>query len=208
MVSTVNKIIIESILKRELKFDDFNFEPSTWHDAFIVELLKWFDKKIKIAYKKYEHMPDWFDESKIFYEQNVRFLYYFVVYMNIQDSNQLSNIFNYLFTDENSIDKHHNPHISSEFLIELYNFVINNIPNLKKDYRDREYIDVLIDKLNNVNMHNKLNCIEVRNKLKNKIIYIIDNFDDIDSNYYKSEDEEIILKFLKDFSKDISIKLK
>ena len=34
------------ILNREMKVTDFNFEESlnTWHNAFIVELLKWFEK--------------------------------------------------------------------------------------------------------------------------------------------------------------------
>ena len=36
------------ILNREIKVTDFNFEePLNTHDAFIVELLKWYDKKIK-----------------------------------------------------------------------------------------------------------------------------------------------------------------
>ena len=66
MVSTVNKKIIEMILNREMKFTDFNFKPDTWNDAFIVELLKWYDNKIKIISKKYEHYQELFDDSKTY----------------------------------------------------------------------------------------------------------------------------------------------
>ena len=33
MISTVNTDVIESILNRKLKFDDFNFKPLSWQDA-------------------------------------------------------------------------------------------------------------------------------------------------------------------------------
>ena len=108
MVSTVNKKIIEMILNREMKFTEFNFKPETWYDAFIVELLKWYDNKIKIISKKYEHYQELFDDSKIYYEQLVRILYYFVIYMNIQDYRQLYNNLRYLFIDEKD-DKHNDP---------------------------------------------------------------------------------------------------
>ena len=75
---------------------------------------------------------------------------------------------------------------------------------MKKDYRDNEYIDVFIDKWNDTYMHNKLNIIEDHNKVRDRITYIIDNFDKINSKDYKSEDEEIILKFLKDFFNDFN----
>ena len=112
MVSCVNKEIIEMILTREMKITDFDFEEplNTWHDAFIVELLKWFNKKI-------EQMPefkrdvrnrdkDWIEHWTNYYEQYVRILYYFVVYKNIQDSDVLSKIFRYLFL----VNKDDNPY--------------------------------------------------------------------------------------------------
>ena len=201
MVSTVNTKIIEMIINREMKFTDLNFEPETWYDAFIVELLKWYDNKIKIISKKYEHYQELFDDSKIYYEQLVRILYYFVIYMNIQDYRQLYNNLRYLFIDEKD-DKHNDPKMLKN-LIELYEIIIKDIPNLKKDYRDNEYIDVFIDKWNDTYMHNKLNIIEDHNKVRDRITYIIDNFDEINSKDYKSEDEEIILKFLKDFFSEI-----
>ena len=201
MVSTVNKKIIEMILNREMKFTDFNFKPETWYDAFIVELLKWYDNKIKIISKKYEHYQELFDDSKIYYEQLVRILYYFVIYMNIQDYRQLYNNLRYLFIDEKD-DKHNDPKMLKN-LIELYEIIIKDIPNLKKDYRDNEYIDVFIDKWNNTDMHNKLNIIELRNKARNRITYVIDRFDEIAVQYYLDEDESIILKFFKDFLIDL-----
>ena len=205
MVSTVNKKIIEMILNREMKFTDLNFEPDTWYDAFIVELLKWYDNKIEEIYKKYEFRKDLFDENKIYYEQLVRILYYFVIYMNIQDYKQLYNNLRYLFSDDKD-DKYNDLHML-ENLIELYKIIINNIPNLNKIYRNKEYIDVsidvFIDKWNNTDMHNKLNIIELRNKARNRITYVIDRFDEIAVQYYLDEDEAIILKFFKDFLIDL-----
>ena len=51
MVSTVNAKIIEMILSRKMNFYDFYFRPSTLKDAFIVELLKWFNNKIELIQK-------------------------------------------------------------------------------------------------------------------------------------------------------------
>ena len=201
MVSTVNKKIIEMILNREMKFTDFNFKPETWYDAFIVELLKWYDNKIEEIYKKYEFRKDLFDENKIYYEQLVRILYHFVIYMNIQDYKQLYNNLRYLFSDDKD-DKYNDLHML-ENLIELYKIIINNIPNLNKIYLYKEYIDVFIDKWNNTDMHNKLNIIELRNKARNRITYVIDRFDEIAVQYYLDEDEAIILKFFKDFLIDL-----
>ena len=205
MVSTVNTKIIEMILNREMKFTDLNFEPDTWYDAFIVELLKWYDNKIEEIYKKYEFRKDLFDENKIYHEQLVRILYYFVIYMNIQDYKQLYNNLRYLFSDDKD-DKYNDLHML-ENLIELYKIIINNIPNLNKIYRNKEYIDVsidvFIDKWNNTDMHNKLNIIELRNKARNRITYVIDRFDEIAVQYYLDEDEAIILKFFKDFLIDL-----
>ena len=201
MVSTVNTKIIEMILNREMKFTDLNFEPETWYDAFIVELLKWYDNKIEEIYKKYEFRKDLFDENKIYYEQIVRILYHFVIYMNIQDYKQLYNNLRYLFSDDKD-DKYNDLHML-ENLIELYKIIINNIPNLNKIYRNKEYIDVFIDKWNYTDMHNKLNIIELRNKARNRITYVIDRFDEIAVQYYLDEDEAIILKFFKDFLIDL-----
>ena len=121
--------------------------------------------------------------------------------MNIQDYRQLYNNLRYLFIDEKD-DKHNDPKMLKN-LIELYEIIIKDIPNLKKDYRDNEYIDVFIDKWNDIYMHNKLNIIELRNKARNRITYVIDRFDEIAVQYYLDEDEAIILKFFKDFLIDL-----
>ena len=162
-------------------------------------------RKALTEWKKTNADAELFDDSKIYYEQLVRILYYFVIYMNIQDYKQLYNNLRYLFSDDKD-DKYNDLHML-ENLIELYKIIINNIPNLNKIYRNKEYIDVsidvFIDKWNNTDMHNKLNIIELRNKARNRITYVIDKFDEIAVQYYLDEDESIILKFFKDFLIDL-----
>ena len=77
MISTVNTDVIESILNRKLKFDDFNFKPLSWQDAFIVKLLKWFDKKIETISER--KCKDTFDKElidnwRLYYEQIVNII--------------------------------------------------------------------------------------------------------------------------------------
>ena len=195
MVSTVNKKIIEMILNREMKVTDFNFEEplNTWHDAFILELLKWFDKKINdIPVRKHDlRDKDWLEHWTSYYEQYVRILYYFVVYKNIQDSDDLKMIFVYLFP----VDKDDNPYrndsdmISAEKLIKVYKYLIMYTPDLKKDNKERECLDnVLIGRWNN-------------EKMKNKLDYINDE------SYKKknTENDEIILKFFKRIFSELDI---
>ena len=69
----------------------------------------------------------------IHFEQVVRILYYYVIYMNIKDTNQLYKVFKYLFTD----DKFNNIYMFSDIisaieLITIYKYIIKDIPNLKK----------------------------------------------------------------------------
>ena len=199
MVSTVNKEIIEMILKRKLKFTDLNFEEpyKTWHDAFIIGLLKWFDKKI-------EQMPefkrdirnrdkDWIEHWTNYYEQYVRILYYFVVYKNIQDSDVLSKIFRYLFL----VNKDDNPYrddydmISSEKLMKVYKYLIMYTPNLKKDSEERECLDnVLVGIWNNKEIENRLERILIINvkTFDNYVLMThltISDDDYNEDNYYK-----------------------
>ena len=194
MVSTVNKKIIEMILNREMKVTDFNFEEplNTWHDAFIVKLLKWFDKKINdIQVRKHDlRDKDWLEHWTSYYEQYVRILYYFVVYKNIQDSDNLKMIFVYLFP----VDKDDNPYrndsdmISAEKLIKVYKYLIMYTPDLKKDNKERECLDnVLIGRWNN-------------EKMKNKLDYIND-----ESYKKKNTEDEIILKFFKRIFSELDI---
>ena len=196
MISCVNVNIIEMILKRELKFTDLKFEEpyKTWHDAFIIELLKWFDKKIEqMPERKYDRRDkDWLEHWSIYYEQYVRILYYFVVYKNIQDSDDLRMIFVYLFP----VDKNDSPYrndsdmISSEKLMKVYKYLIMYTPTLlRKDNEERECLEnVLVGIWNNENMKNKLNNIN-------------------DETYKKKnhKNDEIILKFFKAIFSELDI---
>ena len=128
MICTVDIKTIEMILSRKMNFYDFYFRPSTWKDAFIVELLKWFNNKIELIPKRKlrdSNCIDDFDCWKTYYEQFVRILYYFVVYKDIIDYDELKKIFSYLF----SVDKNDNPYrnsytmISSEKLIKAYDYI-------------------------------------------------------------------------------------
>ena len=170
IVNTVYPSIIEMILRRVMKFNFYEFEEPlpTWHDAFIVELLKWFDTKIEAMSERKMDLrdKDLFKHWKSYYEQYVRILYYFVVYNNIQDSDDLKMIFVYLFP----VDKDDNSHrddsdiISSEKLMKLYNYIIRHIPHLKKDNKEREcLVDVLVGRWNNEKMKYKLDNIIIFN---------------------------------------------
>ena len=191
MVSTVNKKIIEMILNREMKVTDFNFEEplNTWHDAFIVELLKWFDKKInEIPERKIDKRdPDNFYHWKTYYEQIVRIFYNIIIVKNIQDSKQLNKIFSYLF----SVDKNDNPYrdsfdiISSEKLMNIYEYLIKNTGGLKEYSPDREYIDVLIGRWNTKEMKNKLD--NIRANEDNSVIEIVNN-DIVINELFKMDD--------------------
>ncbi len=202
MVSTVNAKIIEMILSEKMKFNDFNFDPSTWKDGFIVELLRWFDNKINeistiklYGSKNINNFNNW----KTYYEQFVRILYYFVVYKDIKDSKQLSKIFSYLFSIDDSYKNNYNT-ISSEKLMKVYNYLINHTPNLKEDSQDREYIDVLIGRWKTKEMENKIKYIRTN---KNNIIHtsksiIIENCNDSDLKLKVNNDDNVV------YSKSIS----
>ena len=194
MISTVNTDVIESILNRELKFDDFNFKPLSWQDAFIVKLLKWFDKKIETIPER--KCKDTFDKElidnwRLYYEQIVRILYHFVIYKNIHDYKQLNKIFSYLF----SVDKDDSPYknnydmISSEKLMKVYRYIRSFIYRWRLDNKDREYINVLIGIWNNENMNYKLdNVITFITDDKKTSVYInIDSYkenNDYDFNLF------------------------
>ena len=202
MVSTVNAKIIEMILSEKMKFNDFNFKPSTWKDGFIVELLRWFDNKInEISTRKLynsKNIND-FNNWKTYYEQFVRILYYFVVYKDIKDSKQLSKIFSYLFSIDDSYKNNYNT-ISSEKLMKVYNYLINHTPNLKEDSQDREYIDVLIGRWKTKEMENKIKYIRTN---KNNIIHtsksiIIENCNDSELKLKVNNDDNVV------YSKSIS----
>lgn len=196
MVSKINVETFKNILSLKKKFTDFNFEISTWEDGFILELLKWFDNKIKQISNLNEIA---FEYWKDYYEQIVRVLYYFVVYKDIKDSKQLSKIFSYLFSIDNSYKNNYNT-ISSEKLMNVYNYLINHTPNLKEQSQDREYIDVLIGSWKTKEMENKIKYIRTN---KNNIIHtsksiIIENCNDSDLKLKVNNDDNVV------YSKSIS----
>ncbi len=235
MICTVDIKTIEMILSRKVNFYDVYFRPSTWKDAFIVELLKWFNNKIELIPKRKLHDSnciDDFDCWKTYYEQFVRILYYFVVYKDIIDYDELKKIFSYLF----SVDKNDNPYrnsytmISSEKLIKAYDYIrveaicnYAHIPIDDEDYTDRDYINVLIGSWKTKEMKNKLKTFE-KNYLKKSInnneitiskSIIINDDSDIKINKNKviridnnksDELNEIISDFLKELSKQLIIK--
>ena len=190
MVSTVNAKIIEMILSEKMKFNDFNFDPSTWKDGFIVELLRWFDNKInEISTRKLcgsKNIND-FNNWKTYYEQFVRILYYFVVYKDIQDSKQLHKIFSYLFPNIKYEIMFECFHIDSKELMSVYNYLINKTPNyLDKSFQVNKIV-VLIGRWNNKERRNKLEDIN-----NNNFEFII----------YDDNDNEIYIDNYSDFSGD------
>ena len=225
MICTVDIKTIEMILSRKMNFYDFYFRPSTWKDAFIVELLKWFNNKIELTPKRKLRDSNCIDDFycwKTYYEQFVRILYYFVVYKDIIDYDELKKIFSYLF----SVDKNDNPFrnsydmISSEKLISLFDHIrVEAIYDWTcmfeddEDYTVRDYTNVLIGRWKTKEMKNKLETFE-QNCLKKSII--MDNDSDINKNKViridnnksdsKTELDEIIADFLKELSKQLIIK--
>ena len=218
IVTTVNAKIIEMILSREKDaFDDFIFNPSTWEDAFIAELLKWIQRRYwDIPLKHHNFKDKNYDNNwKTFYEQIARIIYYFVIYKNLQDSKQLIyNIFIYLFNNSNyssynniinkllydNSHKHHYYHdyddyemITSEKIIIVYNYVIKKIPHeLYKhhtDIKDREPIDLLIGRWKTKEMENKLERIVITiNNINNDEKISVNIVDDCDySDNYSSD---------------------
>ena len=190
MICKVRGKIIEMILSREMKFNDFNFRPYTWEDSFIVELLRWFDNKYIYIPMRKLHGPENaynFIHWKTYYEQIVRIFYNIVIVKNIQDSKQLNKIFSYLF----SVDKNDNPYrdsfdiISSEKLMNIYEYLIKNTGGLKEYSPDRDYIDVLIGRWNTKEMKNKLD--NIRANEDNSVIKIVNN-DIVINELFKMDD--------------------
>ena len=185
MISTVPDKIVEMILSREMEFINFNFDkPSKWEDAFVVELLRWYDIKIEIIPdRKCDSNINW----KTYYEQIVRILYYFVKYLGIKDYDKLYKIFKYLF----SVDKNDNPYrdsfdiISSEKLMNIYEYLIKNTGGLKEYSPDRDYIDILIGRWNTKEMKNKLD--NIRANEDNLVIEIVNN-DIVINELFKMDD--------------------
>ena len=117
MFYIISTEIIEKILSREMKVTDLDYMICTWQDGFIIELLRWFDKKInEIPERKIDKRdPDNFYHWKTYYEQYIRIFYYFVIYRGIQDPKELRKIFKFLFT----VNKKDNPYRNNYDMIFL-----------------------------------------------------------------------------------------
>ena len=197
MISTVPDKIVEMILSREMEFIDFNFNPSTWEDAFVVELLRWYDIKIKI-------IPDRKCDSSInwetYYEQIVRILYYYVKYLCIKDYDKLYKIFRYLFSDDKNDNPYRNSYdmISAEKLMKVYKYLFikvsdySNELKYNKDHVCEGYIAPLVGIWNTEEMKIKLGHHFKINK--NDRIYNCNNSDE------KTKIDEMILELLKKLS--------
>ena len=201
MIYTVSTEIIEKILSREMKVTDLDYMIFTWQDAFILELLKWFDKKInEIPERKIDKRdPDNFYHWKTYYEQYIRIFYYFVIYRGIQDPKELRKIFKFLFT----VNKKDNPYrndydmISAEKLMKVYNYLFRKISNYSnelkynKDHVCEGYIVPLVGIWNTEEMRIKLILIKIN---KNILINDCNNSDE------KTKIDEMILELLKELS--------
>ena len=202
MISTVPDKIIEMILRREMEFTDFNFDPSTWEDAFVVELLRWYDIKIKVMPdRKRDSSINWYYNWRTYYEQIVRILYYYVKYLGIKNYNKLYKIFRYVFT----VDKNDNPYrndydmISAEKLMKVYNYLFRKVSNKfnelnihNKDHVCEGYIFPLVGIWNTEEMKIKLGHHFKINK--NNLINDCNNSDE------KTKIDEMILELLKELS--------
>ena len=123
------------VLYRELTFKNCDFIIESWEDAFIVELLKWYDNKvstIKDRKKKWGNCSE--EKWKEYYEQMVRMLYFAVIRLNIKNYAWLKNLFRYFFEVEDDDPYRDDPEmISAEKLLKVYTYITNKID--KKSYQ-------------------------------------------------------------------------
>ena len=213
MFYIISTEIIEKILSREMKVTDLDYMIFTWQDSFIIELLRWFDKKInEIPERKIDKRdPDNFYHWKTYYEQYIRIFYYFVIYRGIQDPKELRKIFKFLFT----VNKKDNPYrnnydmISAEKLMKVYKYITHHISNeLYNDYEDcenRKSINNLVGLWNTENMKDKLECIVIETYKGSEIIKRTVNIYDIfkvSDSYSETNRNKIILDTIKNFFHD------
>ena len=213
MIYTVSTEIIEKILSREMKVTDLDYMIFTWQDAFIIELLKWFDKKInEIPERKINLLdPDNFYHWKTYYEQYIRIFYYFVIYRGIQDPKELRKIFKFLFTVNKNVDPYWNHYemISAEKLMKVYNVLTRHISNeLYNDYEDcenRKSIKNFVGIWDTEKMKDKLECIVIETYKGSEIIKRTVNIYDIfkvSDSYSETNRNKIILDTIKNFFND------
>ena len=131
----VNRVVT-MFLEGDYSFTDFHFVTECWKDDFILELLRWYDIKVKLIRRRKgeDNYPEW----KQYYEQIVRILYYTVINRNIRDKISLKNIFRYFFEVEDDDPYRDDPDmISAEKLLKIYFYIVKKIG--KKSYKKKDH---------------------------------------------------------------------
>ena len=122
------------VLNRKIKFTDYDYGIYYWEDAFIVELLKWYDNKVStIKDRKKKCANCSVEKWEEYYEQIVRMLYYGVIKLGWTLQTCLEEIFDYFFEVEDDDPYRDDPYmISTEKLLQVYKYIENKID--KKSY--------------------------------------------------------------------------
>ena len=123
------------VLNKEIKTTDYDFGVYSWEDAFIVELLKWYDNKVSTIK---DRKKKWGNGSKEkweeYYEQMVRMLYFAVIRFGETVYPHLKSIFDFFFEVEDDDPYRDDPYmISAEKLLQVYKYIENKID--KKSYK-------------------------------------------------------------------------
>ena len=127
----VNRAVV-MILEDVYSFNDLCFVSRCWKDDFIVELLRWYDIKVKLIRHRKGGEHACFKEWKQYYQQIVRMLYYAVVIFNIRQITPLKEFFRYFFEVEDDDPYRNDPDmISAEKLLNVYNYLVKKISNKK-----------------------------------------------------------------------------
>ncbi|MBR2022819.1 MAG: hypothetical protein IJ997_03920 [Mycoplasmataceae bacterium] len=133
-MSQISKEVLNSIFNGESSIMDIDFTPLVWEDKFLIELLKWYEKRVRTIYKK---EPSY--RNKSYYEQFARVLYWAVVVKYIDDDNDLINVFEYFFgSGEYNID--------ATKLIYLYRSIVKKIGPQDYKHKDHDVIGLFTDK--------------------------------------------------------------
>lgn len=140
----VNQISIEKVFLEERFFQDSNIKLESWKDEFIIELLNWYNDKLRTL--RMRKGTGCINEWKQYYQQIVRMLYYAVVKLNIRDKISLKNVFEYFFEVEDDDPYRNDPDmISAEKLLNVYFYIVKKIG--KKSYEDLQKNDTNYNEL-------------------------------------------------------------
>ena len=194
----LNKTAIEKILEDGRFFQDSNIRIDSWRDEFVIELLKWYDEKVRMirtSKKKANNYNEW----KQYYEQVVRILYHVVVKLNIRDNLSLGNIFRYFFEVDDSPYRADPDIISAEKLLNIYFFIVEKLSGKPyKKYKVYDEIHPFVGRWDNVIMRDLADHLMINYVCENgKILYCTPIYrdDDEDEQYIdpkmsEEEDEE------------------